>query len=108
MKANDGVTEICPECGEPLVNITLDEHLMKTRPDIILEQLESYRKKIKELEAKILNTQKLNFYYDEEVQIVRAVCHNYLGEILKEEKLQDVVIFHLKNFKSKLERDMTS
>lgn len=41
--------------------------------------------------------------YEKEIGVVRAVCHNYLGTVLMEEKLQDVVIFHLRNFRHNLE-----
>ena len=40
--------------------------------------------------------------FDNEDKIVRAVCHNYLKQILSEEKLQDVVIFHLHNLRKRL------
>ena len=35
---------------------------------------------------------------ENEKNVVKAVCHNYLREELYGEKLQNVVIFHLENF----------
>lgn len=40
--------------------------------------------------------------FEGEVQVVRAVCLNVLRELLYGEKLQAVVIYHLKNFKRNL------
>jgi len=40
--------------------------------------------------------------FDQEIKMVRAVCHNYLKEVLSEDKLQDVVIFHLNNLRKRL------
>jgi hypothetical protein len=45
----------------------------------------------------------VNSTYENEVEVVRAMCHNYMKEPLYEEKLQEVVLFHLKNFKTSLE-----
>jgi len=46
--------------------------------------------------------EKIDIAFENEVKIVRAVCHNFAGEVLQGDKLQDTVIFHLKNFKSNL------
>ncbi len=35
---------------------------------------------------------------ENEKNVVRTVCHNYMKELLHDEKLQSVVIFHLENF----------
>ena len=158
--------KICPECGEPYEG-TLMEHLMKTRPDIVSEQIENLKtehdtlkKQLQdvnyELEQTIEKWDKevnnncdlirdlghaqlrlaevetslkianeglftsnkitddqgkrlaevgniVNSTYENEVKFVRAVCHNYMKEPLYEEKLQEVVLFHLKNFKTSLE-----
>jgi len=40
--------------------------------------------------------------FDGEVKIVRCTCHNILRQPLYEKDLQDVVIYHLRNFKRNL------
>lgn len=47
-------------------------------------------------------TKQIREEFDNEIKIVRAVCHNYLKQVLSEEKLQDVVIFHLNNLRKRL------
>jgi len=88
--------KICPECGEPYEG-TLTEHLMKTRPDIVSEQIEKLRNRISEIKN-IVNSE-----YEFNVELVKLLCHNALKKPLFEEKLQEVVIFHLKNFKLNLD-----
>ena len=40
--------------------------------------------------------------FENEVKIVRAVCHNVLRQPMYGKRLQDTVIFHLENFKRNL------
>jgi len=51
--------------------------------------------------------EKIDKTLEDEKKIVRAVCHNYLKQILYEEKLQDVVVFHLENFAKNLKRELS-
>ena len=44
----------------------------------------------------------LEIEFDNEDKIVKTVCHNYLKEVLSEEKLQNVVIFHLHNLRKRV------
>lgn len=39
---------------------------------------------------------------ESEVKLVRTVCHNFLREEMYGEKLQNVVIFHLENFRKNI------
>lgn len=40
--------------------------------------------------------------FENEVKIVRLTCHNILRQPMYGKRLQDTVIFHLKNFKQNL------
>jgi len=53
------------------------------------------RAQLKKLHNEVLN---------EETKLVRAVCHNILKQPMYGKKLQDTVIFHLRNFKANLEK----
>ena len=45
---------------------------------------------------------KIEQVFENEVEIVRLTCHNILREPMYGKKLQDTVIFHLRNFKTNL------
>ena len=40
--------------------------------------------------------------FENEVKVVRMVCHNVLRQPMYGKRLQDTVIFHLENFKRNL------
>jgi hypothetical protein len=48
----------CPECGEWVKKEEFDLHLMKTRPDIVIEQLTHLRGRVNSLEKDIIEYEK--------------------------------------------------
>lgn len=121
------LSEICPICGG-LVKIRnptghcdhlyYPESLDPTKLLAILRNSSAAEAEVKRLEG-IINDYSINLVtkntrltkaqelvkqsYDNQVKIVRLVCNNIAGEMLRGEKLQDTVIYHLDCFKRELE-----
>jgi len=51
-------------------------------------------------------TETINRVFENEVKMVRTCCHNMLRAPLYGKNLQDIVIFHLENFKRNLIRKL--
>jgi len=72
------------------------------------ERIKEMRNFIPKFEAFMAGLRKLrndlDKTFDDEVELVRKVCLNVLKQPMYGEKLQKVVIYHMKNYKAKLDR----
>jgi len=102
-------------------NITLKEQLANVRREVVFaiskaetdraEQvreeadLNGYSRGVADTEFCFAEAEKLIAKsYDNQVIVVRGVCHNFIGEVLQGEKLQDIVIYHLGLMRKELEK----